>query len=258
MSENFDDIQNGLLNANCLLTDNKLCNEDGKTFNKDDISSYCNKGMNMLTEDICYDWYANSVYPTSPKERYYDSSAASLAFENACSQYPWHPQCKCRTAINKFYADSFTLTSDPSKVYNVSCLFPACSRSNLSYKSMGRPYVPHDIVHDNTIVCPSTICTNNITNSTINMKDSVFKLENICGIENDINTENDRDIENPETKDDNVTSFFQKNKTLIIVCCVVFVFLLLIIVIVKSKSGNNDDDKYVKMMLLKKMMNKRK
>lgn len=67
MSENFDDIQNGLLNANCLLTDNELCNKDGKTFNKDDISSYCNKGMNMLTEDICYDWYANSVYPTSPK-----------------------------------------------------------------------------------------------------------------------------------------------------------------------------------------------
>ena len=192
------------------------------------------------------------------KEGYYDSSAASLAFENACSQYPWHPQCKCRTAINKFYADSFTLTSDPSKVYNVSCLFPACSRSNLSYKSMGRPYVPHDIVHDNTIVCPSTICTNNITNSTINMKDSVFKLENICGIENDINTENDRDIENPETKDDDVTSFFQKNKIPIIVCCVVFVFLLLIIVIVKSKNGNNDNDKYVKMMLLKKMMNKRK
>ena len=258
MSENFDDIQNGLLNANCLLTDNELCNKDGKTFNKDDISSYCNKGMNMLTEDICYDWYANSVYPNSPKEGYYDSSAASLAFENACSQYPWHSQCKCRTAINKFYADSFTLTSDPSKVYNVSCLFPACSRSNLSYKSMGRPYVPHDIVHDNTIVCPSTICTNNITNSTINMKDSVFKLENICGIENDINTPNEKDIENPETKDDNETSFFQKNKTLIIVCCVVFVFLLLIIIIVKSKSGNNDDDKYVKMMLLKKMMKKRK
>ena len=258
MSENFDDIQNGLLNANCLLTDKELCNKDGKIFNKDDISSYCNKGMNMLTEDICYDWYANSVYPNSPKEEgYYDSSAASLAFENACSQYPWHPQCKCRTAINKFYADSFTLTSDPSKVYNVSCLFPVCSRSNLSYKSTERPYVPYNIVHDDTIVCPSTICTNNITNSTINMKDSVFKLENICGIENDINTENDRDIENPETKDDE-TSFFQKNKTLIIVCCVVFVFLLLIIIIVKSKSGNNDDDKYVKMMLLKKMMNKRK
>lgn len=255
MSENFDDIQNGLINANCLLTDNELCNKYGKIFNKDDIISYCNKGMNMLTEDICYDWYVNSVYPNSPKEGYYDSSEATIAFENACKQYPWHPQCQCKTAINKFYADSFTLTSDPSKVYNVSCLFPACSRNNLSYKSMERPYVPYNIVHDNTIVCPSTICTNNITNSTINMKDSVFKLENICGLENDINTKNDKDIEDPETDDDNL-SFFQNNKTLIIVCCAVFIIILLMIIIVKSTRNKNDE--YMKMIMLKKIMNKRK
>lgn len=260
MSENFDDIQNGLINADCLLTDNELCNKDGKTFNKDDISSYCNKGMNMLTEDICYDWYVNSVYPNAPKQGYYDSNAAIVAFNKACEQYPWHKQCTCKSAIKKLNASSFSLTSDPSKIYNVSCLFPACSRNNLSYDSFSRAYVPSHIVHDNSISCPDTICTNIIENSTINMNDSVFEIKNICGLDNKLNTENEPDIEDDNittTIKSNLTTIFQNNKTLIIAGCVIIVFLLLIIIIAKSKSGNKNDE-IVKMLMMKKMMNKRK
>lgn len=243
MSNNF---QNSVTNASCLLDTNELCYPDGPII---DIASYCDKGMNMLTEDICYDWYANSVY-RHKSTGYYDSSAAAKVFDKACDKYPWHDQCACKTVIDKFASNSFSLTADPSKVYNVSCLYPACSKNDLSYTTM-KAYVPSDIINDDTISCPTTICTNIIKDSTINMNNSVFKLENICGLQDTINTSSDADI------DINVvtTTFFQNNKVLIITGCIVIILLLLIIIITRSSS---DNDNMMKIIMMKKMMNKRK
>ena len=245
MSNNF---QNSVTNASCLLDTNNFCYPDGPII---DIASYCNKGMNMLTEDICYDWYAHSVYDSNSSTGYYDSSAATLAFNKACDKYPWHDQCACKTVIDKFSSNSFSLTADPSKVYNVSCLYPACSKNNARSFTTMKPYIPYDIVHDDTISCPTTICTNIVKDSTINMNNSVFKLENICGLQDTVNTSNDADI------DTNVvtTTFFQNNKVLIITGCIIFILLLLIIIITRSSS---DNDNMMKIIMMKKMMNKRK
>jgi len=163
MIEQFDlSWYNAIANVSCLSTTNQLCNSNSDEIAPWAIADYCSNSMNMLTEDVCYDWYVNSIYPDKPKSDYYNSTSASTVFKYVCNKYPWHDQCKCNEVLKKFNADSFSMESDPSKVYNASCLFDACStqKINLAYDpSNPRAYIPYDIVHDKTISCPDKLCT---------------------------------------------------------------------------------------------------
>lgn len=259
MIEYFDNAwYNSIANASCLSTTKQLCYNDSDGLQPWAIAEYCNNSMNMLTEDICYDWYVNSVYPDTPKSNYYNSSRAIVAFNNACNEYPWHDKCKCKTILKEFNANSFTMNSDPSQVYNVSCLFPSCSVQSKSYDpATPTAYVPYDIVHDKSIVCPSTICTNIIKDSTIVANDTTFNLQNICNAEDTINSSDKLDIEAENTDDtnsNNISKFIQSNKIILIVFVVLIIVILIIIL---AKSGNNKNNDLMKMIILNKMLNKK-
>lgn len=267
MIEYFDNAwYNGIANASCLSTTKQLCYSDSDGLQPWAIAQYCNSGMNMLTEDICYDWYVNSVYPDTPVSDYsdysdyYNSSRAIVAFNKACTEYPWHDKCKCKTILKEFNANSFTMNSDPSQVYNVSCLFPSCSVQSKSYDPAApTPYIPYDIVHDKSIVCPSTICTNIIKDSTIVANDTTFNLKNICNAEDTINSSDKLDIKAENTDDtnnsnSNIIKFIQSNKIILIAIAVLIIVILIIII---AKSGNNKNNDLMKMIVLNKMLNKK-
>lgn len=252
---------NGIVNTSCLSTTKQLCYSNDNGLQPWAISQYCNNSMNMLTEDICYDWYVNSVYPDTPNsdyiDDYYNSSRAIVAFNKACNDYPWHDKCKCKTILKEFNANSFTMDSDPSQVYNVSCLFPSCSVQSKSYDPASpTAYIPYDIVHDKSIVCPSTICTNIIKDSTIVANDTTFNLKNICNAEDTINTSNKRDIEDDATNTNtsNIITFIQSNK-IILIAIATLIVLILIIVLATSRSNKNND--LMRMIVLNKMLNKK-
>lgn len=251
---------NGIANASCLSTTKQLCYSDSDGLQPWAIAEYCNSGMNMLTEDICYDWYVNSVYPDTPKSDYYNSSRAIVAFDNACNEYPWHDKCKCKTILKEFNANSFTMNSDPSQVYNVSCLFPSCSVQRKSYNpAEPTAYVPYDIVHDKSIVCPSTICTNIIKDSTIVANDTTFNLKNVCNAEDAINSSDKLDIkaentDNTNSSNSTIIKFIQSNK-IILIAFVVLIIVILIIIF--AKSGDNKNNDLMKMIILNKMLNKK-
>ena len=137
------------------------------------------------------------------------------------------------------------MNSDPSQVYNVSCLFPSCSVQSKSYDPAApTPYIPYDIVHDKSIVCPSTICTNIIKDSTIVANDTTFNLKNICNAEDTINSSDKLDIKSENTDDtnnsnSNIIKFIQSNKIILIAIAVLIIVILIIII---AKSGNNKNN----------------
>lgn len=251
---------NGIANVSCLSTTKQLCYSNSNGLQPWAIAEYCNSSMNMLTEDICYDWYVNSVYPDTPVNDYYNSSRAIVAFDNACNEYPWHDKCKCKTILKEFNANSFTMNSDPSQVYNVSCLFPSCSVQRKSYNpAEPTAFIPYDIVHDKSIVCPSTICTNIIKDSTIVANDTTFNLKNVCNAEDAINSSDKLDIkaentDNTNSSNSTIIKFIQSNK-IILIAFVVLIIVILIIIF--AKSGDNKNNDLMKMILLKKMLNKK-
>lgn len=251
---------NGITNVSCLSTTKQLCYSNSNGLQPWAIAEYCNSSMNMLTEDICYDWYVNSVYPDTPVNDYYNSSRAIVAFDNACNEYPWHDKCKCKTILKEFNANSFTMNSDPSQVYNVSCLFPSCSVQRKSYNpAEPTAFIPYDIVHDKSIVCPSTICTNIIKDSTIVANDTTFNLKNVCNAEDAINSSDKLDIkaentDNTNSSNSTIIKFIQSNK-IILIAFVVLIIVILIIIF--AKSGDNKNNDLMKMILLKKMLNKK-
>lgn len=251
---------NGITNVSCLSTTKQLCYSNSNGLQPWAIAQYCNSSMNMLTEDICYDWYVNSVYPDTPVNDYYNSSRAIVAFDNACNEYPWHDKCKCKTILKEFNANSFTMNSDPSQVYNVSCLFPSCSVQRKSYNpAEPTAFIPYDIVHDKSIVCPSTICTNIIKDSTIVANDTTFNLKNVCNAEDAINSSDKLDIkaentDNTNSSNSTIIKFIQSNK-IILIAFVVLIIVILIIIF--AKSGDNKNNDLMKMILLKKMLNKK-
>lgn len=264
MIENFDsNWYKGIASASCLSTTKQMCYSDNDiTLQPWAIIEYCNSSMNMLTEDICYDWYVNSIYPETPKsgyDGYYNSTSAILAFDNACNEYPWHDKCKCKTVLKEFNADSFTTDSDPSQVYNASCLFPSCTVGRKSSDPAApTPYIPYDIVHDKTISCPETICTNIIKDSTIIANDTTFNLNNVCGAENKINSSDKLDLtgggSSGGSSSSSITSLVSNNTVVIgIVVVVLFVLIILLIVLTKSRSNNE----LKKMILLNTMLNKK-
>lgn len=251
---------NGIANVSCLSTTKQLCYSNSNGLQPWAIAEYCNSSMNMLTEDICYDWYVNSVYPDTPVNDYYNSSRAIVAFDNACNEYPWHDKCKCKTILKEFNANSFTMNSNPSQVYNVSCLFPSCSVQRKSYNpAEPTAFIPYDIVHDKSIVCPSTICTNIIKDSTIVANDTTFNLKNVCNAEDAINSSDKLDIkaentDNTNSSNSTIIKFIQSNK-IILIAFVVLIIVILIIIF--AKSGDNKNNDLMKMILLKKMLNKK-
>lgn len=251
---------NGITNVSCLSTTKQLCYSNSNGLQPWAIAQYCNSSMNMLTEDICYDWYVNSVYPDTPVNDYYNSSRAIVAFDNACNEYPWHDKCKCKTILKEFNANSFTMNSDPSQVYNVSCLFPSCSVQRKSYNpAEPTAFIPYDIVHDKSIICPSTICTNIIKDSTIVANDTTFNLKNVCNAEDAINSSDKLDIkaentDNTNSSNSTIIKFIQSNK-IILIAFVVLIIVILIIIF--AKSGDNKNNDLMKMILLKKMLNKK-
>lgn len=261
MIEYFDtNWFNGVVNTSCLSTTKQLCYSNSNDLQPWAIAQYCNSSMNMLTEDICYDWYVNSVYPDTPVNDYYNSSRAIVAFDYACNEYPWHDKCKCKTILKEFNANSFTMNSDPSQVYNVSCLFPSCSVQRKSYNpAEPTAFIPYDIVHDKSIVCPSTICTNIIKDSTIVANDTTFNLKNVCNAEDAINSSDKLDIkaentDNTNSSNSTIIKFIQSNK-IILIAFVVLIIVILIIIF--AKSGDNKNNDLMKMILLKKMLNKK-
>lgn len=251
---------NGIANASCLSTTKQLCYSNSDGLQPLAIAEYCNSSMNMLTEDICYDWYVNSIYPDTPVSDYYNSSRAIVAFNKACTEYPWHDKCKCKTILKEFNANSFTMNSDPSQVYNVSCLFPSCSVQRKSYNpAEPTAFIPYDIVHDKSIVCPSTICTNIIKDSTIVANDTTFNLKNICNAEDTINSSDKLDIKAENTDDTNnsnstIIKFIQSNKIILIA---IAMLIIVILIIIFAKSGNNKNNDLMKMIILNKMLNKK-
>ena len=98
-----------------------------------DVKTFCEAGDNMLTEDVCYNWYVYSVYPNASTSynsndiinlmkntynTYYNKDDAINLMKHACNKYKHNKKCTCINVIKDNAAKSFTFASDPSKGYS--------------------------------------------------------------------------------------------------------------------------------------------
>ena len=215
-----------------------------------DIQTFCEAGDNMLTEDVCYNWYVYSVYPNaSTDQTYYNRNAALDTMKNACNKYKHNQKCTCINVIKDNAAKSFTFASDPSKGYSVSCIYEACSKADMSYDPANpKPYLPDEIANGD-ISCPKNLCSIAMNDTTVNITGGgTLNLANECGFDNVSNDSNNID---KEEKVEEVTETVEKvessesllnniQKILIIIVIVsVCLIVILLIVLISVKSSVN-------------------
>lgn len=249
MGEYNGTFQYFLKDNECLYSD-EPCNFSNS--NSIQISDMCTIGDNILTEDACYNWYVYSVYPKSHDvtSNQYNKNLAISTMKTACQKYPHNEKCTCVNVIKDNASKSFTFASDPSKAYNVSCIYDACSRFNMSYDPENpRPYLPDEIANNDDISCPENLCSISMNNTTVNMTDgSTLNLKNECGRNNPETFEETDDETDDSSSDKSVTSSkteetlidkinkLMKNKKILIAVVIVGVmFLLLLIVLLKKR-----------------------
>lgn len=177
LSDYACDTKSFLNNSNLYLTDH-------------DMYQYCSSGSNLLTEDICHNWFTHSMYEgggtencTSPNTTLYKCKREVLdtLLSNVCAKYPYHKKCACVTGINETPGE-FSFDINPSETWPTHCLYPACSKADIDQRkqsSLGQPFLPKSVI-DNTEVCPSTICTVNMKDAKINVNGGQIDISNYC------------------------------------------------------------------------------
>ena len=244
MGEYNGKFQYFLKDNECLYSD-EPCNFSDSTSNSIQLSDMCTIGDNILTEDACYNWYVYSVYPKSNDvtSDQYNKNLAISTMKTACQKYPHNEKCTCVNVIKDNASKSFTFASDPSKAYNVSCIYDACSRFNMSYDPENpRPYLPDEIANNDDISCPENLCSISMNNTTVNMTDgSTLNLKNECGRNNPETDDSSSDksvasSKTEETLTDKINKLMKNKKILItVVVIIVVMFLLLLIIILLKK-----------------------
>lgn len=242
MGEYNGTFQYFLKDNECLYSD-EPCNFSNSNSNSIQISDMCTIGDNILTEDACYNWYVYSVYPKSNDvtSNQYNKNLAISTMKTACQKYPHNEKCTCVNVIKDNASKSFTFASDPSKAYNVSCIYDACSRFNMSYDPENpRPYLPDEIANNDDISCPENLCSISMNNTTVNMTDgSTLNLKNECGrnnpetFEETDDSSSDKSVTSSETEEtliDKINKLMKNKKILIAVVIVGVMFLLLLLI----------------------------
>lgn len=247
-----------LNNSSCMY-ENTPCYENNETSNQftlSDIKTYCGSGDNMLTEPVCYNWFVNSVYPsTSTKtlSSVYDRESADTLMKEICNKYPYNKKCSCMYVIKDNATKSFTLANDPTKGYNVSCIYTACSKDNKSYDpAYPTPYIPYSIIGTD-FSCPENLCANVLNDVTISMDGgSELNLKNECN--NNNSNAYDLDVVNEEENNDQNNN--ENDKKMIIIYISISVFILILIILVVSKLSRKSKQSDLSKLLLMKMLTK--
>lgn len=229
-------------------------NETSNQFTLADIKTYCGSGDNMLTEPVCYNWFVNSVYPgTHELASVYDRESADTLMKESCNKYPYSKKCSCMYVIKDNASKSFQFKNDPTKGYNVSCLYSACSKDNKSYNpAYPTPYIPYSIIGGN-FSCPENLCANVLNDVVITMDGgSELNLKNECNNNNssvydsDVVNENKVSIDEADVDD----------KKMVIIYISIAVFLLLIIILIISKLKRKSKERELSKLLMLKMLTK--
>lgn len=232
---------------------------------------YCSQGDNLLTEDICYNWYVNSVYPDTKEYdasnvkaiMYTNGEQVSSLMKNKCVEYPWNQKCNCMSDIKDNLQRTFDFknTQNLAQTYHVSCLYPNCSNNNKSYDfANSSAYLPYEIANGD-YSCPENLCSILINKSTISLDNgSELNLKNIC--------HTTKTTEGTSTSSSIFTVFTGKidefavklnvSSTVIyiVIGLIIFIVIILIIVIIISIKKKNDQQNFARNKKLKKMKNK--
>ena len=239
---------------------------------------YCSQGDNLLTEDVCYNWYVNSVYPDTKEYdsdysislsntsnvkaiMYKNGEQVSSLMKNKCIEYPWNQKCNCMSDIKDNLQRTFEFknTQNLAQTYHVSCLYPNCSNNNKSYDfANSSAYLPYEIANGD-YSCPENLCSILINKSTISLDNgSELNLKNIC--------HTTKTTEGTSTNSSIFTVFTDKidefavklnvSSTIIyiVIGLIIFIVLLLIIIAIKSINKSNDKQNFLqKAMMIKKL-----
>lgn len=241
--------------SDCLLNDNR-CEFDYFEFpylylTDWEMYQYCSNGSNLLTEDICHNWFTYSMYRESDNrninctQKYsnngnilYKCSKSNLndLLTDVCAKYPYHQKCACVTGIKGINNKHFSFDIDPSKTYPTHCLYPPCSKANMNQSkqsSLGKPFLPESVLN-NPNTCPSTICTIDMKGAKINIEgEGQIDISNYCS--------NFGEEDDDEEEYLFMIGEFKVTALYLVIGIIIFLLIILfiIIIILSVKKGNN-------------------